>query len=153
MDRFPGGSDGTGSTCDSGDLGSIPGLGRFLGGGHGNPLQYTCQGNPMDREAWRATVHKVAQSWTQLKQLSTHAFSPQAEMREGGHGRGLAPQGPSSRAHLHTHCSASPWLAANASDCTPRNSDHTSPRKYCAGIHTETWAYDKADLLLKSCFF
>ena len=134
-------------------MGSIPGLGRFPGGGHGNPFQYSCLGNPMNREAWQATVHKVAQSRTQLKQLSTHAFSPQAEMREGAHGRGLASQGPSSRAHLHTHCSASPWQAASASDCTPCNSDHTSPRKYCAGIHTETWAYNKADLLLKSCFF
>ena len=44
------------------DVGSIPGLGRFLGGGHGNPLQYSCLENPIDREAWWATVHRVAQS-------------------------------------------------------------------------------------------
>ena len=44
------------------------------GGGHGNPLQYSCLENPMDRGAWWATVHSVAQSWTRLKQLSTHAF-------------------------------------------------------------------------------
>ena len=54
------------------DLGSVSGLGRSPGGGHGNPLQYSCLENPMDRGAWRATVHRVAKSWTQLKRLSTH---------------------------------------------------------------------------------
>ena len=57
---FPGGSDGRESACDAGDPGSIPGLGRAPGGGNGNPLQYLCLGNPMDRGAWRATVHVVA---------------------------------------------------------------------------------------------
>ena len=46
----------------AGDAGSICGLGRYPGGGNGNPLQYSCLGNPMDREAWRATVHRVAKS-------------------------------------------------------------------------------------------
>ena len=46
------------------DLGSIPGSGRSPGGGHGNPLQYSCLENPMDRRAWRATVHGVAKSHT-----------------------------------------------------------------------------------------
>ena len=46
------------------DAGSIPGLGRSPGGGHGNPLQYSCLENPMDRGAWQATVHKVTQSQT-----------------------------------------------------------------------------------------
>ena len=55
------------SAGDVRDMGSIPGLGRFPGGGHGNPLQYSCLENPMDRGAWRATVHWVAKSWTQLK--------------------------------------------------------------------------------------
>ena len=55
------------------DLSCISGLGRFPGGGHGNPLQYSCLENPMDRGAWRATVHRVSKSQTQLKQLSTHA--------------------------------------------------------------------------------
>ena len=54
------------------DMGSIPGLGRSPGGGHGNPLQYSCLANPMDRGAWRATVYGVAKSWTELKQLSMH---------------------------------------------------------------------------------
>ena len=49
------------------DAGLIPGLGRFPGGGHGNPLQYSCLENPMDRGARKATVHDVAKSWTQLK--------------------------------------------------------------------------------------
>ena len=53
-------------------VGQIPASGRSLGGGHGNPLWYSCLGNPMDRRAWRATVHGVAKSWTQLKRLSTH---------------------------------------------------------------------------------
>ena len=42
------------------DAGPIPGSGRSPGGGHGNPLQYSCLENPMDRGAWRATVHRVA---------------------------------------------------------------------------------------------
>ena len=50
----------------------IPGLRRSPGGGHGNPLQYSCLENPMDRGAWRATVCGVAKSQTQLKRLSTH---------------------------------------------------------------------------------
>ena len=49
------------------DVGLIPGLGRSPGGGHGNPLQYSCLENPMDRETWWATVHRVTKSWTQLK--------------------------------------------------------------------------------------
>ena len=44
---------------NAGDMGSIPGLGRFPGEGNGNPLQYSCLGNPMDRGAWWATVHGV----------------------------------------------------------------------------------------------
>ena len=46
------------------DAGSIPGSGRSPGKGHGNPLQYSCLENPMDRGAWWATVHRVAKSWT-----------------------------------------------------------------------------------------
>ena len=57
---FPGGSDGKESTCNSGDLGSIPGSGRFPGEGDGNPLQYSLLENPMDRGAWQVAVHGVA---------------------------------------------------------------------------------------------
>ena len=49
---------------DARDLGSIPGSGRSSGEGNGNPLQYSCLENPMDRGAWWATVHGVAKSWT-----------------------------------------------------------------------------------------
>ena len=52
------------SVADAEDSDLIPGLGRFLGGGSGNPLQYSCLENPMDRGAWQATVHEVAKSWT-----------------------------------------------------------------------------------------
>ena len=55
-----------------GDLGSIPRLGRSPGGGRGNPLQYPCLKNPMDRGNWGATVHRVAKSQTQLQQLSIY---------------------------------------------------------------------------------
>ena len=55
------------------DVGSIPGLGRSPGGWHCNPLQCSCLENPMDRGTWQAMVHRVAQRWTRLKQLSTHA--------------------------------------------------------------------------------
>ena len=66
LTSVPGGSDGKESACNAGDLGSVPGLGRFPGEGNGNPLQlgYSCLENPMDRGAWRATVHEDARSWT-----------------------------------------------------------------------------------------
>ena len=57
------------------DVGSILGSGRCPTGGHGNPLQCSCLENPMDREAWQATVHRVTQSPTPLKQLSMHAHA------------------------------------------------------------------------------
>ena len=55
-------SDGKESAHNAGDPGSIPGLGRFPGGGHGNPLQYSCSENSMNRGAWQVTVHGVAKS-------------------------------------------------------------------------------------------
>ena len=61
---FPGGSDGKESACSAGDLGSIPGLGRSPGEGNGNPVQYSCLVNSMDRGAWWATDHGVAESRT-----------------------------------------------------------------------------------------
>ena len=54
------------SAGDTGDLGSVPGLRRSSGGGDGNPFQYSCLGNPMDRGAWQATVHRVTKSQIQL---------------------------------------------------------------------------------------
>ena len=61
---FPGGSDGKESTCNAADLGLIPGLGRSPGERKSNPLQYSCLENSMDRGAWWATVHGVANSQT-----------------------------------------------------------------------------------------
>ena len=49
------------------DVGSVPGLGRSHGGGHGNPLHYSCLENPMDRGGWWAMVHRIAKSQTELK--------------------------------------------------------------------------------------
>ena len=61
-----GGSDGKGSACKAGDPGSTPLLGRSPREGRGNPLQYSCLENPMDRGAWWATVHGVEESWARL---------------------------------------------------------------------------------------
>ena len=61
---FPGSSDGKESACSTGDLGLSLGLRRSSGGGNGNPFQYFCLENPMDREAWRATLHGVTKSRT-----------------------------------------------------------------------------------------
>ena len=69
---FPVGSDGKESTCNMGDLGSIPGLGRPSGERHSNPLQYSCLENPMDRGAWKAVVHGVKKIRTQLSDLAQH---------------------------------------------------------------------------------
>ena len=64
---LPGDSEVKNSPANAGDIreaGSTSGTGRSPGGGHGNPLQYSCPENPMDRGAWWATVHGVAKSWT-----------------------------------------------------------------------------------------
>ena len=58
---------------DPRDAGSVPGLGKSPGEGHGHPLQYSCLENPMDREAWRATVHRVAES--NMTEMIWHACS------------------------------------------------------------------------------
>ena len=67
MDRdFPGGLDGKVSVYNAGDLGSIPGLGRFSGEGNGNPLLYSCLENPMDRGAWCPWGRKESDTTEQL---------------------------------------------------------------------------------------
>ena len=75
-----GSSDGKESACNEGDPGLTPGSGRSPGEGNGYPLQYSCLENSMDRGAWRAIVHKVAQSQTRLSththtHTHTHTFS------------------------------------------------------------------------------
>ena len=71
MDGLPWWLSGKESSCNAGDLDSIPGSGRLPGEEHGNALQHFCLGNSMDRGALQPTVHKVPKSWIQLKQLST----------------------------------------------------------------------------------
>ena len=68
---IPGGSDDRESTYNAGDPASIPELGRSPGEGNGNPLQYSCLENPRDGGAWRAAVHGVAKSQTQLSNFHT----------------------------------------------------------------------------------
>ena len=67
-------SDGKESACNAGDSGLIPGSGRSPGEGNGNPLQYSCLENSMDRGAWGATVHGAAKSWTRLSNLFSFRF-------------------------------------------------------------------------------
>ena len=64
---FPGGPVEKNLPANAGDVGLIPGSGRSPGEGNGNPLQYSCLENPMDRRAWWATVHGVTKSQTRLK--------------------------------------------------------------------------------------
>ena len=71
MRGFPGASVVKESTCNAGDPGSIPGSGRSPGEGTGNPLQYFCLGNPMDRGTWQAAVHGVSKSQTYLSDFES----------------------------------------------------------------------------------
>ena len=64
---LPSGSDGKESACNAGDTVLIPGLGRSPGEGNGNPLQYSCLENSMDRGAWQAVVHGVSKNQTRLR--------------------------------------------------------------------------------------
>ena len=69
-------------SASAGDVGSTPGLGRSPGEGNGNPLQYSCLGNPMDRGAWWATVHGVTESDTTDSQLTEHAGKVELHFRQ-----------------------------------------------------------------------
>ena len=70
------------SPAKKGDSGSIPGSGRFPGGGHGNPFQYSCLENPTDRGAWWATVYVVTKSQTRLGDFHTHNPGTRCFIRE-----------------------------------------------------------------------
>ena len=65
INGFPGGSGikNPPAACNAGDMSSTPGLGRYSGGGNGNPLQYSCLESPKDREAWWAMIHGVEKEW------------------------------------------------------------------------------------------
>ena len=103
LSGFPDGLDCKESACNVWDTGSIPGSGRFPGGGNGYPLQYSCLENSMDRGGWWATVCGVTKSQTWLKQLSKQAFKKINE-REGwrdyfGHEWGMLIATPSKLCH------------------------------------------------------
>ena len=90
---FPGGASGKETTCQHRRCSRcISGLGRSPGGGNGNPFQYSCLKNPMDRGAWQARVHGVTKSWTQLKQLSS-MYTSQWQVKLWPH----------THTHTHTH--------------------------------------------------
>ena len=75
---FPGSASGKNLAANAGNVRDVcltPRLERSPGGDHGNPLQYSCLENPMDRGAWHPTVHKVAKSQTRLKRLNTHVHT------------------------------------------------------------------------------
>ena len=76
---FPGGSDNKQSACSAGDLGSIPGLGRYPGEENGNPLQYSCLNNPMDRGAWWARAHGATKSRTLVINIFTFFHNGKTE--------------------------------------------------------------------------
>ena len=69
------GSDGEESACNAGDPGSIPGLVKYTGEGNGNPLQYSCLENSMDRGTWKTIGHTVSKSQTRLNNLHTYTSS------------------------------------------------------------------------------
>ena len=71
----PGGPGGKESSRNAGDLGSIPGSGKFPGDGNGDPLQYVCLGNPMARGTWWVTVYRAAKSWTRQSDHHYHFLS------------------------------------------------------------------------------
>ena len=78
---FSGDSEVKASACNVGDLGSIPESGRSPGEGNGNPLQYSCLENPMDRGAWWAPVHGVAKSQTRLSDFTSLHFTCRAAIK------------------------------------------------------------------------
>ena len=78
---FPCGSGGKASDCSAGDPGLMSGVGKSPEEGNGNPLQYSCLENPMDRGAWQAIVHGVSKS---QMQLSTYTFTPILALFPGG---------------------------------------------------------------------
>ena len=80
---FPGGSVSKNSTCNAGDPGSVPVLGRSPGEGNGNPLQYSCLENSTDRRAWWATVHGiVSSSWDPIELDTTERLTHTTKLME-----------------------------------------------------------------------
>ena len=129
------------SAGDTRDWGLIPGLRRSPGGGNGNPLQYSCLGNPMDRTAWQATVHEVTKSWTWLKhftRMQSHSsiywildllltYSKSTSVSEGIESKAWELGG-----RRHRACGNNPRLWG-------RNSDHTQPLTHSVTFCFLSW--------------
>ena len=119
------------SPANAGDkrgLGSIPGLEKSPGGGHGNPLQSSCLRNPMDRGAWQATAHGVAKSRTRLKWLSTWARGLWMAQDHSYQGLSCSDLNFSSVQSLtRVRLLATPWTAARQASLSITNSQ--SPPK------------------------
>ena len=81
--NLPNGSVGKESACNAGDLDLNPGMGRSPGEGNGKPLQYSCLENPMDTEAWWATIHGVVKSRTQLRDYTYTIFIGEGAGKKG----------------------------------------------------------------------
>ena len=105
----------------TGDLGSIPGLGKSPEGGHSSPLQSSCLENPMDRGAWRAAVHGVTKSQTGLKRLSTNACKKQPKVKS-----------PLFCPHLLT---AAPSAEKWGSQCPPQGGSVKAKRAHVPKVH------------------
>ena len=84
--HFPGNSGSKESACNTEDAGSIPGSGRFPGEGNGNPLQFSCLGNPMGRGAWWTTIHGVTKSQTWLRDQAFTFIGPRGNGPRTGQG-------------------------------------------------------------------
>ena len=105
---FPGGAvvkNSPANAGDTGDVGLILGLGRSLGEGNDNPLQYSCLEIPMDRGGWQAIVHRVAKSWTQL---SMHTHSHTFQLQRGSQIAGRLEK--EMAAHSSTLAWRIPWI-------------------------------------------
>ena len=75
--------------ANAGDVGLIPGLGRYPGEGNGNPLQYSCLGNPMDRRAWQTTVHRVAKESDTTEGLNNNRTHFNTKLKGKQPGKGI----------------------------------------------------------------
>ena len=117
------------SACNVGELGSIPGSGRSPGEGNGNPLQCSCLENPMDRGAWRATVHRVTKSGTRVKRLGTRTSKDVQEWYEPkeGNRRGPRPPGKHNPSESRRWNSApTAWFHLGSELCLARSSAHST---------------------------
>ena len=146
---FPGGSDSKNSACKIGDLCLIPGSGRSSGEGNVYPLQYSCLENSVDKRAWRATVHGVAKTQTQLSdntfcsvQFSRSVVSNSLRPHELQHARPPCPS-PTPRVYPNS-CPLSRWChptilssAIPFSSC-PNLSQHQDLFKWVSSSHQVT---------------